>query len=186
MARYRSAAYCFPLAVAALALAGFSTWLGWSRPLALIPAALFLLTCFLLLFLATRPPIVLRESGWSVGERSFRWGEVESVEIKGWNTPLFLKITLSGNRRVRLIYPGDPQTTRKMLRQIGRLARNARIGRSSHNPRPEDIRTAEPICPPPRYRLVRPEDEAEIDRLCQRLKTAGTLHCQNSAEEHKD
>ena len=37
---------------------------------------------------------------------------------------------------------------------------------------------------PPRYRLLRPEDEAEVERLYQRLKTVGNLDQKNSADEN--
>ena len=35
----------------------------------------------------------------------------------------------------------------------------------------------------PRYRILRPEDEAEVERLYQRLKTVGNLDQKNSADE---
>jgi hypothetical protein len=36
---------------------------------------------------------------------------------------------------------------------------------------------------PPRYRILRAEDEAEVERLYQRLKTVGNLDQKNSADE---
>ena len=37
--------------------------------------------------------------------------------------------------------------------------------------------------PPPRYRILRPEDEAEVERLYQRLKTVGNLDQKNTDEK---
>ena len=37
--------------------------------------------------------------------------------------------------------------------------------------------------PAPRYRVLRPEDEAEVERLYQRLKTVGNLDQKNSTDE---
>jgi len=37
--------------------------------------------------------------------------------------------------------------------------------------------------PPPRYRILLPEDEAEVERLYQRLKTVGNLDQKNSTDE---
>ena len=37
--------------------------------------------------------------------------------------------------------------------------------------------------PSPRYRVLRPEDEMEIERLYQRLKTVGHLDPKNSSDE---
>jgi hypothetical protein len=40
------------------------------------------------------------------------------------------------------------------------------------------------IQPPPRYKVLRPEDEAEVERLYQRLKTVGNLDQKNSTDEN--
>src|SRR5260370_26912808 len=37
----------------------------------------------------------------------------------------------------------------------------------------------------PRYRILRPEDEAEVERLYQRLKTVGNLDQKNSTDENE-
>ena len=37
--------------------------------------------------------------------------------------------------------------------------------------------------PAPRYRILRPEDEAEVERLYQRLKAVGNLDQKNSDEK---
>jgi hypothetical protein len=37
--------------------------------------------------------------------------------------------------------------------------------------------------PTTRYRILRPEDEAEVERLYQRLKTVGNLDQKNSSDE---
>ena len=39
------------------------------------------------------------------------------------------------------------------------------------------------VPPSPRYRILRPEDEAEVERLYQRLKTVGNLDQKNSTDE---
>jgi hypothetical protein len=37
--------------------------------------------------------------------------------------------------------------------------------------------------PPPRYRILLPDDEAEVERLYQRLKTVGNLDQKNPTDE---
>ena len=37
--------------------------------------------------------------------------------------------------------------------------------------------------PPPRYRLLRPDDEAEVEKLYQRLKTVGHLDQKKTTDE---
>ena len=48
--------------------------------------------------------------------------------------------------------------------------------------RPDTERKQQPA-PLPRYRILRPEDEAEVERLYQRLKTVGNLDQKNSTDE---
>ena len=53
--------------------------------------------------------------------------------------------------------------------------RTASTGAKLLTPGPE----RKPVPPSPRYRILRPEDEAEVERLYQRLKTVGNLDQKN-------
>ncbi|MBI3667129.1 MAG: hypothetical protein HY236_13060 [Acidobacteria bacterium] len=127
MTRYAPARHYLPGAVAAFALSVFSGWCGWNWKPAFVPAFLLLFSSGLLLFLATRPVIIIRDKSLSVGDRSYLWSEVESLDTTGWSVPLVLNITLRGDRFLRLIYAGDPESAGRLLRQMRRLARGARI-----------------------------------------------------------
>lgn len=177
MTEYRPARCWAPCAGAAVLLAVFAAWVGGNWKLAFIPAILFVLSAFFLAYLASRPTIVIRDGSWSVGRRSFLWSEVESLDTTGWTTPLVLRVGLRGGRRFYLVYPGEPERAGRLLRQMRRLARGARLeglpyrqywGQAASAPDPEPEAS-------PRYRVLRPEDEAEVERLYQRLKAAGRL-----------
>lgn len=177
MTQYRPARYYLPAAGVAVALALFATWCGWKSMLAFVPAILALLSSACCLFLATRPPIVVRENSWSVGEQSFLWSEVESLDTTGWTSPMVLRVGLRGGRRFYLIYPGEPERSGRLLRQMRRLARGARLEGIPYRQYWGEVSPPAGDEPPatPRYRVLRPEDEAEVERLYQRLRTAGRL-----------
>lgn len=189
MTRYAPARHYAPAAVAAFFLALFAGWCGWNWKPAFIPALLFLLSSSLLVFLATRPVIVIRDSSWSVGNESFLWSEVERIDTTGWSSPLVLRIALRGGRVLYLIYPGEATASGRLLRQMRRLARGAWIEGIPYKQywgeqpaTPAEQRDASR----PRYRMLCPEDEAEVERLYNRLKAAGRLDHQTSSEERRD
>ena len=87
--------------------------------------------------------------------------------------------------KVLLIHPGDLDSCNSLLRHVRRLSRDALIDGIPYgqywgevlSPQGERNKPA-----PARYRLLRPEDEAEVERLYQRLKTVGNLD-QKSTDE---
>lgn len=188
MDRYRPASHYLTASLAAAGLALFSTWCGMRFPLAFIPAAIFVLSAGLLYFLATRPVIEVGESYLSIGAETIRWGEVERLDSTGWTSPLVLRLTLDDRRRIHVIYPGDIESCGRLLKQARRLARNARIdGIPYREYWGEVVRIAtEPAnLPRPQYRLLLPEDEEEVEKLYQRLKSVGHLDSKSSADDHQ-
>lgn len=184
MTRYCPARHYLPAAIVAFALAIFSGWCGWNWKLALIPAFLFLASSALLLALAMRPPITIRDGSWTVGDDSFLWSEVERLDTTGWTSPLILRIALRSGRLLHVVYPGDTETSAKLLRQMRHLARGARIDGIPYEQywgeRPA-VASPEEHPTPPRYHILRPEDEEEVERLYSRLKSVGRL--EGSPEE---
>ena len=72
------------------------------------------------------------------------------------------------------------------LRNLRRLSRDALIDGIPYRQywgevlAPANERKQAPL---PRYRILRPEDEAEVERLYQRLKAVGNLDQKNSTDE---
>ena len=188
MTCYRPARHYLPAAAVALGLAIFSAWCGWSWPPALLPAFLLLLSSALLAFLASRPAIIIRDNSWSVGERSYFWSEVERLDSTGWTSPLILNVTLKNGYVIHLVYPGEPETAGRLLRQMRRLARGARIEglpyRQYWGEAPVSAAEARPTARP-RYKLLRPDDEAEVERLFQQLKSSGRQDHEASEERRE-
>jgi hypothetical protein len=87
---------------------------------------------------------------------------------------------------VLLRYPGDPESANSLLRHLRRSAREALIdGIPYRQFWGEPVRRCSEAraLPSPQYRLLRPEDEAEVERLYQRLKTVRHLDPDNSTDE---
>jgi hypothetical protein len=112
--------------------------------------------------------------------------DIRRLDRTGWISPLILRLTLYDDSRIILIYPGDLDSCNSLLRHLRRFSTDALIDGIPYRqywgellaPGAERKQVA-----PPRYRVLRPEDEAEVERLYQRLKTVGNLDQKNSTDE---
>ncbi|MCX7603854.1 MAG: DUF3093 family protein, partial [Bryobacteraceae bacterium] len=174
--RFHPARTYLTLAAIALGLAVFSGW--WTRlwlPAA-IPAALFLATGALALWLALRPVIEVSEEGLRIGDEFIAWRDIRRVDQTGWVAPLVADLTLTGKRRIRLIYPGETTNSNRLLRLIQQNSTQALINGVPWRQIFGDPAPAQRAQPPAqRPRLLREEDEAEVERLYQKLRSAGRL-----------
>ena len=172
--------------LAALAVTALSGWRAFVWHPSLLVAIPSLLTAVALLFLSLRPPIELCAEHLLIGRRAIRWSDIRRVDRGGWRVPLVVRLTLSGGRRVLLIYPGDLDSSDSLLRHIRRSARIAMIEgrpyREFWGEAPPAVRHQRQI-PVPHARLLRSEDEDEVERLYQQLKTAGRIDSKNSTDD---
>ena len=81
----------------------------------------------LLLVLAFQPPIEVYEHHLVLGRRIIPWGEIRRLDRTSWMTPLIVNLTLTGDRRVVLVYPGDIDAGKSLLRHLRRCAKDALI-----------------------------------------------------------
>jgi hypothetical protein len=184
MTRYLPAKHYLWLGAAAVVFAGLSGWFGTTITLVYIPAALFVLTALFLFAMALRPAIEIHEGYLSIGKRIVPWMDIRRLDRTGWISPLIVRVTLFDDSRLLLIYPGDLDSCNSLLRHLRRLSRDALIdGIPYRQYWGELLAVGCKQTPPPRYRILRPEDEAEVERLYQRLKTVGNLDQKNSTDE---
>jgi hypothetical protein len=190
MTRYRPARHYLVFGCVALAFSGLSGWFGSHyAPLALLASLLFLATAVGLFALASRPAIEVHEGHLGIGRRIIPWMDIRRVDRTGWISPLLVRLTLYDDSRIMLVYPGDLESCNTLLRQLRRRSRDAQIDGvpyrqywgevSAPASAPERMQM-----PPRRYRVLRPEDEAEVERLYQLLKTVGHLDQKNSGDEN--
>jgi len=171
-----------------------SVWTSLRWAPAWIVTVLFVLTALGVFLLALRPVIEIHETQLRIGRRDIPWGEIARIDQTGWNAPLVLYLTLADRSRERLVYPGDFDSCLSLLRQIRRRSRRALLdgvpyrqfwGESSAQDPGGGTKPSPPkqLPPPNRYPLLRPEDEQEVERLFQRLKTVGRLDPRGSDEK---
>jgi len=155
--------------------------------IALVGAILFFLSAVAVLLLAFRPVVEVQEQHLLVGRRAVPWTDIQRVDRTGWISPLAVYLTLSSEERILIVYPGDLDSSNSLLRLIRRNAREAYIdgipwlqfwGDAFPPAHVEKRQTA-----PPKYQLLRPEDEAEVERLLQVLKTVGHLDQRHPSDE---
>jgi len=191
MTRYLPARHYLWFGITAVVLAAVSGWLGvtFASTLPYIPAALFLLTAVLLFTLAFRPAIEIHEGYLSIGRRVVPWMDIRRLDrTTGWMVLLIVRVTLFDDSRLLLVYPGDLDSCNSLLRHLRRLSRDALIDGIPYRQYWGEVlapgnERKQAQTPMPRYRILRPEDEAEVERLYQRLKTVGNLDQKNSDEK---
>ncbi|MCC6363846.1 MAG: hypothetical protein IT165_09995 [Bryobacterales bacterium] len=164
--------------VAALVLALFCACFAINWPLAWIPTGLFLATGSLMILLGLMPSIEVHETHLAIGNRVIAWEEIRRLDGTGFVSPLLLNITLSTGRRILLVYPGGLDSSNVLLRHLRRMSKEALIDGVPYyqfwgeTPAPALERAA---LPSPKYQILLPEDEADVERLYQRLKAVGRL-----------
>jgi hypothetical protein len=186
MTRYVPARHYLSFGITALALAAFSGWLGFQWAFAFIAAVLFVVSSALLLIMAFRPAIEIHEDHLAIGKRRVLWMDIRRLDRTGWISPLIVSMTLFDDSRLLLVYPGDLECCNSLLRNLRRLSRDALIDGVPYrqywgealNPGPDRRQL-----PSPRYHLLRPEDESDVEKLYQRLKTVGHLDQKNTTDE---
>lgn len=160
MSRYlpsRSYLYlgCIGLVLGAASAALASRW-----ALAAIPTGLFLASAALNFFLALRPAVVVTAETLSFGGTVLRWTDIIRIDRTGWVSPLVVWLVLRDGSRKLLIYPGALRGSRRLSADLER-----RLAASAGS----DAAAQE------RLPLLNAEDEAEVERLFQRLKSVGHL-----------
>jgi hypothetical protein len=169
--------------MAAVGGMGLAAWTGMRWPPAWIAAALFAISALAVLVLALRPPVEIHETHLQIGRRAVAWGDVRRLDQTGWNAPLAVHLTLKDRQRILLVYPGDPDSCVSLLRHLRRYSREALLDGVPYRQFWGEPPAAAPKqLPPPSYRLLLPEDEEEVERMLQRLKSVGRLDPRGSDE----
>jgi hypothetical protein len=140
---------------------------------------ILLIAAACLLLLAFRSPIEIHERYLMVGSQAIPWNQIERLDQTRWSVPLAVDLALSGNRTLRLIYAGSSESCASLLRSLRRYSREALLDGIPYQQFWGEA-TAGAQLAAPRYPLLRPEDEEEVERMFHRLKSVGRL--ENRAE----
>jgi hypothetical protein len=162
----------------------FSSWVAMRWPYAWVAAALLAASAALVLYFALRPPIEIHETHLKIARRVIPWNQIRRLD-RSSTVPLVMQLTLSDKTRILLVYPGDPDSSNSLLRHLRRFSREALIDgvpyRQFWGEAPTKAKDRKQTAPP-RYPLLLPEDEADIERMFQRLKTVGHIDQKNSED----
>ena len=126
--------------------------------------------------MALAPSIEIFDSHLKFGSRSVPWAQIRRLD-RATLVPLLVRLTLADKRTVMIFYAGDPESTNSLLRSLRRMAREALIDGVPYKQFwGETVNSERKQLPPaPRYPLLLPDDEAEVERLFQRLRIVGNL-----------
>ena len=184
IARYRASPYLRWAGSVALAIACFSAWVALGWPYAWVAAALALTSAAVIFFIAFGPDVEIYDSHVKIGDRPIPWAQVRRLDCQ-LALPLIVRITLADKGRVYIVHGGDPHSSHSLLKQLRRHSREALIEGIPHRQFwGEALGPAleRKQLPPPRLLLA--DDEAEVERLFQRLKSVGHLDAKAASEEN--
>lgn len=155
-------------------------------------AALLVFLGVAMLGVARLPAIEIRETNLLVGGRAIGWNEIRRVDRTRWVAPLAVHLTLADGRRMLLLHAGGRESSAALLRNLRRLSRQALLDGIPYRQFWGELATAEPHAPPvssagspaasPRVRLLRLEDEEEVERMFQRLKSVGRIESRDTRD----
>jgi hypothetical protein len=187
---YRPSRLYFRLAWAALASSAVCALFALPAPWAAVPSGLCAVTALGLFWLATRPEIRVGDSEFHIGERTIDWREVREINSSRIVSrlvvsPLVLDLKLTNRRRKALIFPGEPEQIARLMLQ---LRKNSFLASFDGVPfrqywQSSDVEAAKPDSKEPPVRVVSTDDEEEIERMYQKLKSVGRLDSKKSDEE---
>ena len=103
------------------------------------------------------------------------------MDRTGWIAPLGVFLELEEKKKLLIFYPGDLDSSKQLLRLIRKHSNEALLDGVPHRQvwgdAPQPAAVLRPL-PSPKYKLLRTEDEAEVERMFQQLKSAGRIDTQ--------
>jgi len=174
VARYTASRHFVFLAFATLIAALVTSSVALRRPEAWAAVGLLGITALGLSLLAFRPAIEIYETHLMVGRRAIGWNEIRRIDQTGWTSPLAVHLTLADQSRILILHAGNLDSSTGLLRFLRRYSREALLDGIPYREFWGEAPAAKQL-PPPRYPLLRPEDEMEVERMFQRLKSVGRL-----------
>jgi hypothetical protein len=165
---------------------------GLRAPLAFIPGGFCAVTAVILFWLSHRPPIRVGENQFNIGERAIAWREVREINSSKIGSPLVLFLKLTNSRRKLLVFPGEPARIAVLKAQLRKHSYMATFDGVAYRDfwtwaSLTGIPGDAPVMEQP-VKMLSHEEEDEIERMYQKLKTVGRLdsHADSSTTSHED
>lgn len=169
-------------------MAAVSASIALTRPAAWIATGALAASALIALVLGLIPAVEIDEAFLKQRRKPIPWKSVYQVE-RLLRNPLVIRLTLASREETLVIYSGSRDAREALLHDVRLMARGAVIdgvpyrefwgGGPVHSPVEEGRRQSRPR----RYPLLLADDEAEIERLFQQLKTVGHIEPNKSPDE---
>jgi|SRR5579875_3360172 len=178
---------------AALAGSAICVLCGFRAPLAFIPGFLCAVTAAALFWFSARPAIRIGETQFNIGERAIAWREVREINSSRFVSPLILKLKLTNSRSKMLVFPGEPEQIARLMFQLRKNSHLASFDGVAHRDywtwtSLTGLSGDNPVMDQP-VRMLSPDEEDEIERMYQKLKTVGRIDSRasdSSKTSHED
>ncbi|MFN8940634.1 MAG: hypothetical protein ACK5ZJ_12930 [Acidobacteriota bacterium] len=176
MTRFAPSKHFVYMAVIAVLLGLMCAYAGWRWTPAILPASLFFATALVLLWLSFRPVIELTDCELLIGKRSIPWSSITNIRTTRWLTPLLLHLIVDGGRSVTLIFAGDLESSGRLKDMIRQCAPHALLNGASQRKRQAVLAVRNGATSElERHPILTQQDEAEVERMFQRLREVGRL-----------
>ena len=192
LARYIPSRRYASLTLFAVVGALLSAWMGQRWTPSWIAAGLFTASAIALALVSLRPLLEIYETHLSIGRRKIPWGDIRRVDQTGWSAPLAIYLTLESGERMLVLYPGDLDGCGSLLRHIRRFSRSALLDGIPYRQFWGEPTSGQPVVSAAakntretvqKYPVLPPEEEEEIERMLQRLRTVGHIDSRSSDEK---
>lgn len=152
--------------------------LGLHFSVAFVAAFVFALLAGGLFWLGSRPPIRIFPTQFNVGERAIAWREVREINT-GLACPLIARVKLTNSRQKVLVFPAKSDHIARLMYQLRRHSYLATFDGVAYRDfwtwsTLSDTMRNRPALEQP-VRMISTDEEDEIERLFQKLKTVGHL-----------
>jgi len=176
MTRFAPSKHFLYMGIVAVVLGLMSGWVAWQWLPAVVPAGLFFSSAAFVFWLSLHPVIEVTDRELAIGNRIIPWSSITGIETTGWLTPLILKLVVDKSRKVWLVYAGDLESSGRLKELVCSCAPHALLNGAPQRQRQAIIAvrngaTAELE----RHPILTLDDEAEVERMFQRLREVGHL-----------
>lgn len=176
MTRFAPSKHFVYMGIVAVVLGLMSGWVAWQWSPAVVPAALFFGSALFLFWLSLNPVIEVTDRELAIGTKVIPWSSITKIETTGWLTPLVIKLKTDTGRKVVIVFAGDLESSGRLKEMICNCAPHAMLDGAPQRQRQAIIavrngKTAEME----RHPILTMEDEAEVERMFQRLREVGNL-----------
>lgn len=164
------------MGIVAVLLGLMSAWVAWQWSPAIVPATLFFASSLLLFWLSVHPVIEVTDRELAIGNKVIPWSSITQIETTSWLTPLVMKLTVNKKRRILLIFAGDLESSGRLREMVCNCAPHALLDGSPQRQRQAIIAVRNGTTSElERHPILTLEDEAEVERMFQRLREVGHL-----------